>query len=493
MSKNTQSFLIDLGILMLIIGVAYFATLGMIPLFTPDEGRYAEISREMLATHQYIIPHLDGVIYFEKPPLIYWLVAFFEHTFGYSEWSARAANTLMGILTCLSLYVFSRHYYNRCTGYFAALSLASSLLFFGMARMITLDTGLTFFITLSLLSLFSGLHEKNSYLLWLGYACIALGILTKGLVGIIFPGMILFLWLAITQQWLLLKHARIISGCALILIIALPWHLLAQAEVPSFFHEYIIVQQFLRFLTPIMHRQMSFGAYLALFILGFFPWIIFTGLYLKKLLPQLKNRMALQKEWFFLSWIIAIFLFFAPSKSILIPYLEPMMPAMALLTAPYLAQLWQSGSKKLQRTLIIIMLSTTLLFNAAWLIYPHIAQRSTKTLSLQAAALMHTHPDAQLVNYNYYHQDFPYYAQHLVLIVNWMDELAPGYAIQPDAKNILISDADFWKLMASDKPIYVITDKASYANIQTLHPQEVFLISETTKDVLITNAKGKPL
>ena len=266
--------------------------------------------------------------------------------------------------------------------------------------------------------LFSGLNAKNTYLLWLGYACIALAILTKGLIGLIFPGMILFLWIAITHQWRLLKHARIFSGCIIILIIALPWHILAQQEVPSFFNEYIIVQQFLRFLTPIMNRQMSFGLYLLLFFLGFFPWIIFTCLYVKKLLPQLKNRIALQKEWFFLSWIIAIFLFFAPSKSILIPYMQPIMPAMALLTAPYLAQLWQSGSKKLQRTLMIIMLGFTLILNAAWVIAPAIANKSTKTLSLKAAALMQTHPEAQLVSYNYYYQDFPYYAQHDVLIVN---------------------------------------------------------------------------
>jgi 4-amino-4-deoxy-L-arabinose transferase-like glycosyltransferase len=489
LNRQNETWLFDLIILSVIIGIAYFATLGLPPLYIPDEGRYAEIPREMLLNHQYIIPYLDGVVYFEKPPLIYWLIAFFEHTFGFSEWSVRAVNALMGLFTCLSLYVFGRHYYDRTTGYFAALTLATSLLFFCVAHILTLDMGVTFFLTLSLLFLYAGLQSQKKYLLYLGYTAIALGILTKGLIGIIFPGMIFFLWLLITHQWRLLKHACIPGGLLLILIISLPWHILAQLEQPSFFHEYIINQQFLRFLTTAQHRQMSFGIYLLIFATGFLPWVIFTCLRLKKLLHTLKWRLEFQREWFFICWVMAIFIFFAPSNSVLITYFQPMMPGMALLTAPYLSQLWHA-SKNMKRLLIGLLLFTTILYNAAWLIAPNIANKSTKTLALTAAQLLKTHPDALLVSYNYYYQDVPYYTQHYVLIVNWLDELAPGYAIQPSAKNTLITDAAFWQLVQSKRAVYVITNQESYASIQGSHPKQLFLLKQNRRYVLLSNPKG---
>lgn len=489
MDRQTKSWLVDLLILTLLISIAYFATLGMPPLYIPDEGRYAEIPREMLLTHQYIIPYLDGVIYFEKPPLIYWLTALFEHTFGYSEWSVRSVNAVLGILTCLSLYIFGRRFYDRTTGYFAALSLASSLLFFGVARILTLDMGLTCFFTLSLLFLYSGLQTKKAYQLYLGYVAIALSILTKGLIGIIFPGMIFFVWLLITHQWRLLKHARIVSGIILVVIIALPWHILAQLRQPSFFHEYIINQQFLRFLTPVMNREMSFGTYLLVFVTSFLPWVIFTVIRLKKLFKKLKQRLECQKEWFFICWVAAIFIFFAPSNSVLITYFQPMMPGMALLTAPYLATLWHK-SNKMRNFLIGLIIGTFIIFNLAWLIAAQIADRNTKVLSLTAAELVKTHPNAELVSYNYYYQDFPYYAKHYVLIVNWMDELAPGYAIEPKAKNIIITDAAFWQLVASKTPVYVITDKDSYTTLTQTHPKQLFLIKQNKRYVLLGNQQG---
>lgn len=490
MIKTHRSWLIDLAVLTLIIGIAYFITLGIPPLFIPDEGRYGEIPREMLLHHQYIIPYLNGIIYFEKPPLIYWLTAFFEYIFGYSEWSVRAVNALLGMLTCLSLYVFARHYYNRTTGYFAALSLASSILFFGVARILTLDMGVTCFLSLSLLLLYSGLESKKPALLYLGYIFIALSILTKGLIGIIFPGMIFSLWLLITHQWRLLRHARIISGILLIILIALPWHILAQSKVPSFFHEYIIVQQFLRFLTPEMHRQMSFGIYLLVFVSGFLPWMIFTILRVKALIPHLKHRHQYQKEWFFICWIMGMFLFFAPSNSVLVTYFQPMMPGMALLTAPYLAAFWNKNKRWHKHLLLSSMIGSFVILNIAWVIAPHIADKSTKSLSLTALELSKTHPHAQLVSYNYYYQDMPYYTHQQVLIVNWLDELGPGYAIEPQAKNIIITDANFWKLVKSNNAVYVITNKESYANIQSMQPQLLFLIKQNARYVLLSNQAG---
>ena len=491
MTKQWQSWLFDLIILCTIIGCAYFITLGIPALFNPDEGRYAEIPREMLLMHQFVVPHLDGIIYFEKPPLIYWLVAFFEHVFGYSEWSVRAVNALLAITTCLSVYLFSRYFYDRTTAYFAALTLSSSLLFFFMGHLMTLDMGVTCFLTLNLLLLFSGLLTKKAWLLYLGYAAAALVILTKGLIGLIFPMMIFGLWIIITGQWQLIKQARLISGLLIILIIALPWHILAQQQVPSFFHQYIIVQQFLRFLTPIMSREMKFWTYLLVFLASFFPWVIFSGIYLKKLFMQLKHRLKLQKEWFFLIWIFAIFLFFAFSNSILIPYLEPITPAMALFTAPYLASLWQQKQLKLQSLLIGLMLFMLLLMNFAWVIAPEFNNRSSKPLATYTHQLLVQHPNAILINYGYYNQDFPYYTQQLVRLVNFEGELSYGYSIDPNAKHIIMTEAEFWQLVNSKQVVYVVLKKDAFNAIQSTHPHRLFLLAATENGlVLVANLSG---
>ena len=339
MKKIPQSYTWDLFWLCLLIGSVFFIFLGVPPLNPPDEPRYAEIPREMLAMHQFIIPHLNGLMYFEKPPLAYWLVAGFMKLFGFSEWAVRSSVAVMGTLGCLATYAVSRRLFNRRTGILSALILSTCLLYFAMSHMNTTDMPVTFCLTLSLYSFLIALQAEKPITtwLWIGYFFAGLAMMAKGLIGIAFPAMILFIWIAVTQNWRLIKNMRIISGFLIILAVNLPWLLLAQERVPSFLHFYFIFQQIERYATPIAGREMSVVSYLETLLMITFPWVVFLPKAIKYNLKQSESTAILKKNIIFLiSWPAFICVFFAFSHSILIPYFLPVVPPLTIIIARYL-------------------------------------------------------------------------------------------------------------------------------------------------------------
>ena len=133
-TTQTNSKWIDIFLLTLFLIFIHFLFLGKVSLFAPDEARYAEIAREIVTGHQWLIPHLDGIIYVEKPPLSYWLNALCLEIFGQSEWSARSMGAFLSILLCLATYYTANMFYNRRIAIFSTLILSSSALFFIMSH-----------------------------------------------------------------------------------------------------------------------------------------------------------------------------------------------------------------------------------------------------------------------------------------------------------------------------------------------------------------------
>ena len=209
--------LIDILILTGLMVIAFFSY-GMPSLFPPDEGRYANIAREMLAHHQYLIPHLDGVIYFEKPPLIYWLTAFMIHLFGHSQWAVRLINPLLSLIGVWFTYIVCRIAYTRRIALLAAVIAGTSFLYLAIGRMLTLDCGVAFFLNICLLSFLASMQYqpgwKKTLWLWLAYAAAGAAVMTKGLIGILFPIMIIGLWVLFQNQWHCYFCAMDYSGTA---------------------------------------------------------------------------------------------------------------------------------------------------------------------------------------------------------------------------------------------------------------------------------------
>jgi 4-amino-4-deoxy-L-arabinose transferase-like glycosyltransferase len=334
----------DLLLLTLFIGLLFGILLGARFLQTPDEGRYVEISREMLVLHDYVTPHINFIKYFEKPPFFYWIEALQIKLFGLNFWSVRFPTAFMGVLGCLFTYIAGRKLYGRGCGILAACVLASSLLYFIMAHAITLDMTLSVCLAASLFSFIIAVHEKGrakDLFLWAMYGFSALAVLTKGFIGVIFPGLIIFAWTLLFNQWKELLSWRLFSGLALFLVISLPWHILVQLRHPEFFDFYAMDQQILRYFTSIADREQPLWFLPTVLALGFLPWIFFLCQSFYSVFPAFKDRTSIDARagGFLILWALIIYFFFQASHSQLMPYILPIFPAISLLVARYFCRL----------------------------------------------------------------------------------------------------------------------------------------------------------
>ena len=219
--SNKGSWCFDLILLAVGIGLIFSLFLGTRPLSVPDEGRYAEIPREMLVVDDFVTPHLNGIKYFEKPPLFYWLQAGAikvlnpwitqaeyalnrsktNHYFAapISEWTVRLPNAIVALLGCLLVYAAGRALFERRAGLLSAVILASSLLYFALARMVTLDMTLSVCLSGSLLAFLVASSQspslKRRFLFYSAYMLAGLAQYSlKGLIGIIFPTIVLLVF-----------------------------------------------------------------------------------------------------------------------------------------------------------------------------------------------------------------------------------------------------------------------------------------------------------
>ena len=346
----SSSWLRDLLLLVLALGAFYGFRLGSYALANPDEGRNAEIPREMLAGGDWVTPRLDGVNYFEKPPLMYWAVAGSMAVFGANEWAVRAAPLLFALGGVLFTYAAARRIYGRSAGLAAAFVLGTSLLYYALARFLVLDMAVSVLMSAALFCFILGVREpppaaasnswtaRRRWLFYGLYASAALATLAKGLIGFLVTGAVMFLWLLIFRQWKRLRPIYLPTGALLFLAIAAPWHLLVAARNPTWFHHYVVYEHFERFLTPVASRPGPWWYFIPIILLGLFPWCGFLPAGLRSAFRGgWAERDKDADTWFFVIWAGFIFLFFSVSNSKLPPYILPVFPALAVLIGRWLA------------------------------------------------------------------------------------------------------------------------------------------------------------
>jgi 4-amino-4-deoxy-L-arabinose transferase-like glycosyltransferase len=318
----------------------FFGGLGSFPLLDPDEGRYAEIPREMLASRDFVTPHLNGVVYFEKPPLYYWLNAAATAALPSPEIASRLTGACFGLAGLGLAWLLGSAMGGRRTGLLAAIVLGTAPLYVTLARAAIIDMTVTFFLSATLICFWFAQEEiqegaaGRSRLLWYGaFAAAALATLAKGLIGIVIPGAVIFLFLLFTRRWSVLRRVPWVGGPLLFLAIAAPWHVLAARRNPDFLWFYFIHEHVLRYATPEALRQQPFWFFGAILLVGLLPW---SGLFpaaaalLRRSPQRLRDRPALV---FLLTWAGFVVLFFSASRSKLVPYILPALPPLAVLVA----------------------------------------------------------------------------------------------------------------------------------------------------------------
>jgi 4-amino-4-deoxy-L-arabinose transferase-like glycosyltransferase len=337
--------------------VLWLATLSLRPLFNTDEGRYAEIPREMLSGGDWVIPHLNGVAYVEKPPLQYWATALSLRVMGQSEFGARLYTALCALAAVLMVALTANRLWGAAAGWRAGALLASMLLFLIMGQLLTLDMSLSWYMTLALVGFLraqlhaqlvseSAVREGGSQLavaapgakrerawMLLAWAATALGVLTKGLVAAALPAAILLLYSLYARDWSPWRRLHASIGLPLFLGVAIPWYWLAAQRLPDFLQFFFVHEHFARYLTPSADREEAWWFFGAVFLLGSMPWtlpalrVLFQGW--RRPSPGAGFNAAL----FLRIWVLFVCLFFSLSSSKLIPYILPAFPALALLTA----------------------------------------------------------------------------------------------------------------------------------------------------------------
>ena len=320
-----------------LVALLLFWRLGALPLLEPDEGRYTEIPREMLATHDFVTPRLDGVLYFEKPPLVYWINAAAIALFGLNETAARLGSAACAVGGLALAYLLGAAAAGRRAGAIAAAALGTMPYFVALGRLATTDMTLTFCLTATLTCFWlaqAAADPRRARRLWLGaFAGAALALLAKGLIGVVIPGAIVLLWLLATGRWEVLRRVPWAGGTALLLAIAAPWHVLAALRNPDFLWFYFVHEHLLRYLTPVAERREPVWFFLAVVGLGCAPWsgLIPSALRLARDGGWRERARANPDVVFLALWAGFVIAFFSISQSKLIPYALPAAPPLAVL------------------------------------------------------------------------------------------------------------------------------------------------------------------
>ncbi|MFZ4535309.1 phospholipid carrier-dependent glycosyltransferase [Propionivibrio sp.] len=480
-----------------ILVIFWFATLGQRALIHPDEGRYAELALGMLQSGDWITPRLNGILYFEKPALQYWMGALSFMAFGINEFAARFWPGLTGMLSVLTVGLTARRLWtSEPSGHYAALVMAGSFWVVANSHLLTLDTGVMFFLTLTLCAFLwaqqdSASPRERRYGMWVAWAAMAGATLSKGLIGLLIPGSVLVIYSLINWQWAVWRRMQWLPGMAIFLLLSAPWFWLVSERNPGFAHFFFIEEHFERFLTTAHRRVEPFWYFVPILLVGFLPWTSLLPRLIREAWPR-RQGSAFQVERFLLIWAIFVFAFFSRSNSKLPSYILPMFPALALLLGQTLARARPAELKKhlLVPVVIWAMVACAYPFTdrfassgATLPLLQHLAiylavggagfllcaalawhflssERTLPAVMLLVAGSLwgvligsagydefgqiksskrvveqvrpYLRPDMEIFSVRNYEQTFPFYLQRPVILVDYRDEFAFGQRVEPN-------------------------------------------------------------
>ncbi len=299
----------------------------------PDEARYGEIAREMIASGDWLSPHLNHVKYFEKPPLVYWATALAVLTVGPSELAVRIPTVLAGFATLALTALLARRLYGSATALLAATILAGAPLFAFMAVVLTLDMSLTVFVSAAMFAVWQA-WSRGGDRRWVrvAYAATALGILVKGPVAVVLVGGATLLFLLAHGGWRALRPWFDWRALSIAALIALPWFLWMDWRNPEFAHYFIVDQHLNRYTNTKEHGEPIW--FFAPVVLGALaPWSLALALDPKMLRGALDPRTWAPATRFLALWAMTILVFFSLSISKIATYALPALPPLAVLIA----------------------------------------------------------------------------------------------------------------------------------------------------------------
>jgi 4-amino-4-deoxy-L-arabinose transferase-like glycosyltransferase len=346
MTQTTRPGAARTLLLVLLLAVVWFGPLGYRALIKSDEGRYAEIAREMHVSGDWVTPRMNDLKYFYKPPLQYWATAAAYGTLGENEFAARLWPALTGFLTVLFAGFAAGRVFGPAYTLPVAAVLASALWWNGLSHINNLDGAVASFMAMALFALLlaqrDGIDrrvERNWMLAC--WAAMALAVLSKGLIGVVLPGAVLVAYTLLARDWALWQRLHIVSGLLVFLALAAPWFVLVSRANPEFLQYFFVHEHFERFLTTVHRRTAPWWYFVPLVLASVLPWLAGLPGAVIAALRRGAQRNGFRPALLALVWVVLIFLFFSASSSKLRSYILPVVPALALLIG-----LWLPGARR---------------------------------------------------------------------------------------------------------------------------------------------------
>jgi 4-amino-4-deoxy-L-arabinose transferase-like glycosyltransferase len=505
----------------------FFYHLGSYSLKEPDEGRYAEIPREMVEQGDYVVPHLNYVRWFEKPPLLYWVTAASYKAFGISEWSFRYPNALAAMSCVLMIYLFVSRWFGHEVGRLSSLILSSSFGFFATGHIVTMDMLFSVLLFGGLLCFYQYYRDKKQLFLYLFFAALGLAVLAKGPVALIITGVTIFFFLYFEKKLVLLRDMVRVKPLLLFTIIAASWFIFLSFRETGFFQLFFVDQNILRFLTTKHKRSGPLYYFIPVLFGGLFPWSIF----IPRAVVTLWRTEALR---LFFIWSLVVFVFFSISGSKLPTYILPIFPAISVILACLFGREWRSrvppkpelivyvafflclalggfacGSGMLDRYMAGTPDIAAIVANTRWLalslcaisllvlgflclptmrsfqslfyalcafslvvfagLMLHVrvidAVDTTKALALEINRLGGS--TTMVINYGSFDRTLPFYLKRRTYLADFVGELDMG-SRDPDAQEYFLNPVEAVRLFRGDRPVFVVAKARRIPELERL-------------------------
>jgi 4-amino-4-deoxy-L-arabinose transferase-like glycosyltransferase len=330
-------------LLWLALAAVWFATVQVRPLLDPDEGRYAEIPREMVASGDWITPRFNDLKYFEKPALQYWATAAVYSVFGLSEWSARLWTVGLAFLCLPMVYGWTARLYGPQAGLAALAALATSPFFGIVGHLNLLDAGFTFWLTGAVFAfclaqsapMGSPTERRWMLVTWLAAA---LAVLSKGIVVGVLAGLTLILYTIVERDPRPWQRLHLGLGLPLFLLVAVPWFIAVTVRNPEFPGFFFVHEHFARFLTTVHKRVEPWWFFLPLVFFGVLPWLPAVVSACRRAWRDAGPTAQFKPLKFLLIFAVVTLVFFSASGSKLVPYVLPMLPPLAAIVGVHVAE-----------------------------------------------------------------------------------------------------------------------------------------------------------
>ncbi|OAI63143.1 4-amino-4-deoxy-L-arabinose transferase [Ralstonia solanacearum] len=322
----------------------WLGTLGYRHLIPTDEGRYAEIAREMFTTGDWVTIRYNDLKYFEKPPLQMWGTALAYTLFGVGDWQARLFAALSGLIGIAFTMLAAARWWGKRVAVVSALVLASAPMWNVGAHFNSLDMGVAGCMTMALAALLLAQHPDASPAqrrgwMWACWAAMALAVLSKGLIGVVLPGFVLVVYTLVARDWALWKRLHLLTGLVVFFAVGAPWFVLISARNPEFAWFFFVHEHFQRFTSTVHHRDAPLWYFVPLLVAGFLPWLAqLPGAARLTMARDQAAANGFRPTLLLGLWAVLIFAFFSVSNSKLPGYIFPIVPALAILAALVLEQ-----------------------------------------------------------------------------------------------------------------------------------------------------------